>query len=89
MSPMPDVFIVSAVRTPIGVYPFRKPLSDFTCVICRFSCCVLAGSFCGKLSSFKGSELGTVVIREALKRATIEAKEVSEVIMGQVNVDFV
>ncbi|XP_046636965.1 acetyl-CoA acetyltransferase, cytosolic-like isoform X2 [Daphnia pulicaria] len=42
------------------------------------------GSFCGKLSSFRGSELGTIVIQEALKRASIKPDDVSEVIMGQI-----
>jgi acetyl-CoA acetyltransferase len=45
---------------------------------------LVLGSFCGKLSSFRGSELGTIVIQEALKRASIKPDDVSEVIMGQV-----
>jgi len=56
---LPDVYIVSAARTPIG-------------------------SFCGKLSSVKACELGSVVIQEALKRCSIDPNNVSEVIMGQV-----
>jgi len=42
------------------------------------------GSFCGKLSSVKACELGSIVIQEALKRSSIEPSDVSEVIMGQV-----
>ena len=42
------------------------------------------GSFCGKLSSVKACELGSVVIQEALKRCSIDPNNVSEVIMGQV-----
>jgi acetyl-CoA C-acetyltransferase len=45
---------------------------------------LILGSFGGKLSSFSGSELGTIVIQEALKRASIKPDDVSEVIMGQV-----
>jgi acetyl-CoA C-acetyltransferase len=42
------------------------------------------GSFNGGLSSLSASELGTVVIKENLSRSKLEAKEVSEVILGQV-----
>ncbi|KZS12505.1 acetyl-CoA acetyltransferase, cytosolic isoform X1 [Daphnia magna] len=42
------------------------------------------GSFCGKLSSFRGSELGSIVIQDALKRCSINPEDVSEVIMGQI-----
>ena len=42
------------------------------------------GSFSGSLSGLSAAELGTVVIAEALKRAKLEGKEVSEVILGQV-----
>jgi len=42
------------------------------------------GSFCGKLSSVKACELGSIVIQEALKRSSIDPNDVSEVIMGQV-----
>ncbi|MFH0799942.1 MAG: acetyl-CoA C-acetyltransferase [Pseudomonadota bacterium] len=40
------------------------------------------GSFQGKLSSFKSTELGSFAIREAVKRSGIDAREVGEVIMG-------
>ncbi|XP_055373216.1 acetyl-CoA acetyltransferase [Condylostylus longicornis] len=53
-----DVYIVSAVRTPIG-------------------------NFNGTLSKLKASELGSIVIRDVLKRGNIEAKDVNEVIVGQ------
>ncbi|XP_068794959.1 acetyl-CoA acetyltransferase, cytosolic [Struthio camelus] len=42
------------------------------------------GSFNGGLSTMHAHELGAVVIREALKRASINPEEVSEVILGQV-----
>lgn len=54
---MQEVYIVSAVRTPIG-------------------------SFQGNLSSKKATELGAIIIKEAVKRANIKPEDVSEVIMG-------
>ncbi len=42
------------------------------------------GSFNGAFGSLPAHELGKVAIKEALKRAKVEAKEVSEVIMGQI-----
>jgi acetyl-CoA C-acetyltransferase len=42
------------------------------------------GSFSGSLSGFQGAQLGELVIREAIKRAGIEAGDVSDVILGQV-----
>jgi acetyl-CoA C-acetyltransferase len=42
------------------------------------------GSFNGGLSSVPAHYLGQVVIAEAMRRANIDAKEVSEVIMGQI-----
>lgn len=41
------------------------------------------GSFNGTLSKLKASDLGSVVIKEVLKRANVEAPQVNEVIMGQ------
>ncbi|KAK7791715.1 hypothetical protein R5R35_000289 [Gryllus longicercus] len=41
------------------------------------------GSFCGALSSVKAHELGSIAIKEALKRANVDPKDVSEVILGQ------
>lgn len=42
------------------------------------------GSFNGSLASVAATELGQIVITEALKRAGINAEDVSEVIMGNV-----
>jgi len=42
------------------------------------------GSFNGSLSTLPAHELGKVAIVEAIRRAKVEAKEVSEVIMGQI-----
>ncbi len=43
-----------------------------------------SGRFLGGLSSLSASDLGAVVIREAVKRAGVEPKDVDEVIMGNV-----
>ncbi|MCK4271349.1 acetyl-CoA C-acetyltransferase [bacterium] len=43
-----------------------------------------SGNFLGSLSSFTAPQLGTMVIKEAVKRAGIDPQEVGEVIMGQV-----
>ena len=42
------------------------------------------GAFNGSLSALPAHELGKVAIQEALKRAGVEGKQVSEVIMGQI-----
>ncbi|XP_014234047.1 uncharacterized protein LOC106657183 [Trichogramma pretiosum] len=47
------------------------------------ACRTPIGSFCGTFSTLKASELGTVVIKESLKRANVKPKEVSGVILGQ------
>ena len=56
---MKQVYIVSAVRTPMG-------------------------SFGGSLSSVSATKLGAVAIKEAIKRAGIDASEINEVFMGNV-----
>src|SRR6266478_6369229 len=38
--------------------------------------------FLGALKSFKATELGALVVREAVKRAGVDPKDVDEVIMG-------
>ncbi len=42
------------------------------------------GSFNGSLSAVPAHYLGQIVIAEAMRRANVDAKEVSEVIMGQI-----
>jgi acetyl-CoA C-acetyltransferase len=42
------------------------------------------GSFNGTIGALPAHELGKVAIKEALSRAKVDAKEVSEVIMGQI-----
>ncbi len=54
---MPDVFIVSAVRTPIG-------------------------KFGGALASLTAVDLGVVTAKAAMERASVDPKQVEEVIFG-------
>src|SRR4030095_10769817 len=42
------------------------------------------GAFNGAFANLPAHELGKVAIQEALKRAGVEGKQVSEVIMGQI-----
>ena len=42
------------------------------------------GSFSGSLSTVSASHLGAVAIKEAMKRAKVEASEVDEAILGQI-----
>lgn len=51
---------------------------------CHFNLSIFPGSFNGSLSSLPAHELGSIAIREALKRAGVKGDEVSEVILGQV-----
>lgn len=41
------------------------------------------GTFCGAFQNTPAHDLGTIVIKEAIKRANLDSKDVSEVIMGQ------
>jgi acetyl-CoA C-acetyltransferase len=56
---MKEVYIVSAVRTPIG-------------------------SFGGKLAGISATELGSIAIKSAMQKVGVEAKDVDEVMMGNV-----
>jgi acetyl-CoA C-acetyltransferase len=56
---MPDAYILSACRTPIG-------------------------KFRGSLSSLAATDLGAVVVREAVARSGVESQEIDEVILGNV-----
>jgi len=57
---------VSAIKQPVIVSAVRTPV----------------GKLLGALKSFKATELGAIVVREAVKRASVEPEEVDEVIMG-------
>jgi acetyl-CoA C-acetyltransferase len=59
---------VSDSTTPVIISAVRTPI----------------GRYLGGLSSFTAPQLGAMVIREAVRRAGVDANEVDEVIMGQV-----
>src|SRR5260370_6895164 len=40
------------------------------------------GKFLGALKSFKATDLGAIVVREAVKRASVRPEDVDEVILG-------
>ncbi|OGG46567.1 MAG: acetyl-CoA acetyltransferase [Candidatus Handelsmanbacteria bacterium RIFCSPLOWO2_12_FULL_64_10] len=58
-------------------------MSDLNVVIAS-ACRTPIGSFMGALSPLTAPQLGSVVIREALRRAGLEGEDVSEVVMGEV-----
>src|SRR5262245_30804180 len=58
--------------------------SDNTTVVIASAARTPVGSFNGSLSTLPAHELGMVAIKEALKRASLEPGDVSEVIMGQI-----
>lgn len=57
---------------------------EFNEVVIATACRTPIGVFNGALSSFIAPKLGSIVIQEALKRAGITGKDVSEVIMGEI-----
>lgn len=59
-------------------------MSEFEEVIIASATRTPIGSFNGALSSLTAPQLGSIAIKEALNRAGITGKEVSEVIMGEV-----
>ncbi len=42
------------------------------------------GKFCGSLKNMQGHELGSIVIKESIKRSNLKLNDVDELIMGQV-----
>ncbi|MFQ6116424.1 MAG: acetyl-CoA C-acetyltransferase, partial [bacterium] len=59
-------------------------MAKFTEVVIASACRTPIGAFNGALSTFTAPQLGSVAIKEALNRAGISGKEVSEVIMGEI-----
>ena len=53
-------------------------------VVIVSACRTAAGDFSGSLSAVSATDLGALVMKEALKRAGVENKDVDEVIMGSV-----
>jgi acetyl-CoA C-acetyltransferase len=58
--------------------------SDDTTIVIASAARTPVGSFSGALASLPAHELGKVAIEAALSRAKVDAKEVNEVIMGQI-----
>lgn len=59
-------------------------MSEFKTVVIASACRTPVGAFQGALSSLHAPQLGNITIKEALRRAGISGKDVSEVIMGEV-----
>ena len=53
-------------------------------VVIASACRTAIGKFGGSLKDISPGQLGSVVLKEALKRGGAEAKEVEEIIMGNV-----
>ncbi len=59
-------------------------MSDATTIVIASAARTPVGSFNGALASVAAHDLGKIAIQAALARANVDAKDVSEVIMGQV-----
>ncbi len=59
-------------------------MSELKTVVIASACRTPVGALQGSLSSLSGPKLGSVVIKEAVRRAGISGEDVSEVIMGEV-----
>lgn len=60
------------------------PVSDSTTPVILSACRTPIGKYLGGLAGFPAPRLGAIVIREAIRRAGIDASTIDEVIMGQV-----
>ena len=58
--------LMSSIKQPVIISAVRTPV----------------GTFLGALKGFKATELGAIVVREAVKRADVKPEDVDEVIMG-------
>jgi acetyl-CoA C-acetyltransferase len=59
-------------------------MAGFDDVVIISGCRTPVGKFQGSLSDFRAPELGAIVVREAVKRAGIDANTIDECIMGNV-----
>src|SRR6266513_1814414 len=57
---------MSSIKQPVIISAVRTPV----------------GKFLGALKGFKATELGAIVVREAVKRAAVKPEDVDEVLMG-------
>src|SRR5207247_3855641 len=70
------------IAAHIGVNPCEEIL--MTDIVIASAARTPVGAFSGGLASLPAHKLGEVAIAEALRRAHVEPKDVSEVIMGQI-----
>src|SRR5258707_15849167 len=59
-------------------------MASFDDVVIISGCRTPVGKFQGSLSEFSAPQLGAMVVREAVKRAGVDAAQVDECIMGNV-----
>ena len=59
-------------------------MSDSTTPVILSACRTPIGKYLGGLSSFSAPQLGAITIREAVRRAGVDAALIDEVIMGHV-----
>src|SRR6202021_1855079 len=59
-------------------------MAAFEDVVIISGCRTPVGKFQGSLSDFTAPQLGSIVVREAVKRAGVEIAEIDECIMGNV-----
>src|SRR6266478_3544340 len=64
--PLKKESVMSSIKQPVIISAVRTPV----------------GKFLGALKGFKATELGAIVVREAVKRAGVSPEAVDEVIMG-------
>ncbi len=69
---------------PLPTPNHREPVTESTTPVILSACRTPVGKYLGGLSGFTAPQLGALVIREAIRRAGIDAATVDEVIMGQV-----
>src|SRR5204862_3662888 len=58
--------VMSSIKQPVIISAVRTPV----------------GKFLGALKNFKATQLGAIVVREAVERAGVKSEDVDEVIMG-------
>src|SRR5689334_20011371 len=73
-----------SARLSSRMHPLAIPRSDMREAVIVSAVRIPTGKFLGGLKDFKAPDLGALVVREAVRRAGIEAAVVDECIMGNV-----
>src|SRR5256884_9401977 len=68
--------------TLFGFNGHAKSMSEISEAVIISAARTPVGKFLGALKSFKATDLGAIVVREAVKRAGVKPEDVDEVIMG-------